>query len=166
MTQLVRSLTHPSAPHGLPIVHLVKNPPAVRETPVQFLSCRSPGEEKGYPLQYSGLDCIVHEAAESDMTEWLSLFTFCTTYTYSCAVLSCFCHVPLFVTLWSSPPGFSVHGDSPGKNTEGGCRALLQGIFLTQGSSPGLLYLLHWQKGSLPLARPGKPTHTALRDQI
>ena len=25
-----------------------------------------------------------------------------------------------------SPPGFSVHGDSPGKNTGVGCQALLQ----------------------------------------
>ena len=36
-------------------------------------SGRSPGEGKGYPLQYSGLensmDCIVHGVAESDMTE-------------------------------------------------------------------------------------------------
>ena len=31
-----------------------------------------------------------------------------------------------------SPPGSSVHGDSPGKNTEAGCHALLQGIFPTQ----------------------------------
>ena len=41
---------------------------------------RSPGEGKGYPLLYSGLensmDCIVHGVAESDMTERLSLFTF------------------------------------------------------------------------------------------
>ena len=38
---------------------------------------RSPGEGKGYPLQYSGLenwmDYIVHGVAESDMTEQLSL---------------------------------------------------------------------------------------------
>ena len=32
-----------------------------------------------------------------------------------------------------SPPGFSVYGDSPGKNTGVGCHALLQGIFLNQG---------------------------------
>ena len=38
-----------------------------------------------------------------------------------------------------SPPGSSVHGDSPGKNTGVGCYALLQGIFPTQGSNPGLL---------------------------
>ena len=35
--------------------------------------------------------------------------------------------------------------------------ALLQGIFPTQGSNPGLLCLLHWQAGSLPLAPPRKP---------
>ena len=37
-----------------------------------------------------------------------------------------------------SPPCFSVHGDSPDKNTGVGCHALLQGIFPTQGSNPGL----------------------------
>ena len=37
-----------------------------------------------------------------------------------------------------SPPGSSVHGDSPGKNTRVGCHAILQGIFPTQGSNPGL----------------------------
>ena len=37
-----------------------------------------------------------------------------------------------------SPPGSSAHGDSPGKNTGVGCHFLLQGIFPTQGSNPGL----------------------------
>ena len=41
------------------------------------------------------------------------------------------------LTLWDptdcSSPGFSVHWDSPGKNTEMGCHALLQGIFSIQG---------------------------------
>ena len=36
-----------------------------------------------------------------------------------------------------SPPGSSVHGDSPSKNTGVGCHALLQGIFSTQGLNPG-----------------------------
>ena len=39
-----------------------------------------------------------------------------------------------------SPSDFSVHGDSPGKNTGVGCHSLLQGIFLTQWSNPGLLH--------------------------
>ena len=38
---------------------------------------------------------------------------------------------------WSLP-GSSVHGDSPGRNTGASYHALLQGIFPTQGSNPGL----------------------------
>ena len=57
-----------------------------------------------------------------------------------------------------SPPGSSsVQGDPPGKNTGLGCHTLLQGIFLTQGSTPHLLHLLHWQVWSLPLAHLGSP---------
>ena len=37
-----------------------------------------------------------------------------------------------------SPPGSSVHGDSPGKNSGVGCYALLQGIILTQGLNTDL----------------------------
>ena len=37
-----------------------------------------------------------------------------------------------------SLPGSSVLGASPGKNTGVGCHAILQGIFLTQGSHPVL----------------------------
>ena len=36
--------------------------------------------------------------------------------------------------------GTSIHGDSPGKSTGIGCRALLQGILPTQGSKPILLH--------------------------
>ena len=46
-----------------------------------------------------------------------------------------------------SPPGSSVHGDSPSKNTGVGCHALLQGIFPTQGLSPDFLrcrQILYW----------------------
>ena len=54
-----------------------------------------------------------------------------------------------------SPPGSSVHGDSPGNDTGVGCHFLLQGIFPTQGSNPCLLRLLHRLVGSLTLAPPG-----------
>ena len=37
-----------------------------------------------------------------------------------------------------SSPDSSVHGDSPGRNIGGGCHALLQGIFPTQGLNPCL----------------------------
>ena len=46
--------------------------------------------------------------------------------------------------------------DSPDKKTGVGCHALLEGIFLTQGSNPCLLHLLLWQMGSLPLVPSGK----------
>ena len=35
-------------------------------------------------------------------------------------------------------PDTSVHGDSPGKNTEAGWHALLQGNLPSQGSNPGI----------------------------
>ena len=69
-------------------------------------------------------------------------------------MLSCFSHVQFF---GCSPPGSSVHGDSPGKNPGVGCLALLQGIFPTQESNLHLLHILHWQAGSLPLSHLGSP---------
>ena len=37
-----------------------------------------------------------------------------------------------------NPPGSAVHGESLGQDTGVGCHAVLQGIFLTQGSNTGL----------------------------
>ena len=39
-----------------------------------------------------------------------------------------------------SPPGSSVHGDFPGKNTGMGCYILFKRFFPTQASNPGLLH--------------------------
>ena len=44
----------------------------------------------------------------------------------------------LFNLLDCNPAGSSVHVNSPGKNTEVDCHALLQGIIPTQGSHTGL----------------------------
>ena len=66
-------------------------------------------------------------------------------------------HVWLSVILWTVacqaplPTRFS-------KNTGVDCHALLQGIFLTQVSSPYLLSLLHWQADSLLLSYAGSPS--------
>ena len=50
---------------------------------------RSPGEGKGYSLQYSGpensVDCIVHGVTERGTTEWLSLSLH--IYIYDCTDL-------------------------------------------------------------------------------
>ena len=76
---------------------------------------------------------------------------------HACSVIS-----DMSNCLWShglQPTSLLCPWNSSGKNTGVGCHALLQGIFPTQGSSPQLLHLLHWQAGSLPLAPPGKPIY-------
>ena len=58
-----------------------------------------------------------------------------------------------------SPPGSSVHGDSPGKSTRVDCHALLQGNLPNPGiksRSPAL------QVDSLPSEPPGKPKNTGV----
>ena len=50
--------------------------------------------------------------------------------------------------------GSSVEWDSPGKNTRVGCHVLLQGIFSTQGSNPGLP---HCRQTLYPLSHQGIP---------
>ena len=54
-------------------------------------------------------------------------------YELSCSVIPTLCN-----PMDSSPPGSSLHGDSPDKNTGVGSHSLLQGIFPTQGLNPGL----------------------------
>ena len=61
------------------------------------------------------------------------------------------------------PPCSSVHGDSPGKNTGMSCHGLLQGIFPTQGPSPGLPHrrrILHH------LSHQGSPSTTAASSKL
>ena len=53
-----------------------------------------------------------------------------------------------------SPPGSSVYENSLGKNIEVDCHALLQGIFPTQGSNPGLL---HCRRILYPLSHQESP---------
>ena len=81
----------------------------------------------------------------------------------SCKTLNIYCHCSLVAksccpTLCDpmdySWPGSLCTWDFPCTNTGVGCHFLLHGIFLTQGSSPCLLY---WQVGSLPLSHWGNP---------
>ena len=64
---------------------------------------------------------------------WKGLACFSRLYVLSPQSCPTFCD-PMDCSL----PGSSVHGHSPGKNTGGGCHALLQGIFLIQGLNSGL----------------------------
>ena len=62
-----------------------------------------------------------------------------------------------------SPADSSVHGDSPGKNTGVGCHALLQGIFPTQRSNPGLP---HCRQTLYRLSYQGRTSNIFLYNQI
>ena len=67
------------------------------------------------------------------------------SWCYMCAVLRC---SVVSNSLWPHgllPTRLLCPWNFPGKNTGVGCHFLLQGIFLTQGSNPHLLCLLHWQ---------------------
>ena len=55
-----------------------------------------------------------------------------------------------------SPPGSSVHGILKGRLLEWVAMPSSKGSS-DPGIEPGLLCLLHWQAGSLPLEPPGKP---------
>ena len=61
-----------------------------------------------------------------------------------------------------SLPGLSVHGILQTIQHGIGYHALLQVIYLTQGSNLYLLHLLRWQVDSLPLVPPSSPEETAM----
>ena len=73
---------------------------------------------------------------------------------YVCAVLSYCVMSNSFVTVAHQAP---LSMGLPRQDTGVGCHFLLQGVFLTQGSNPHLLYILHWQEDSLPLSHLGSP---------
>ena len=75
------------------------------------------------------------------------LLTFIYVCAQSCLILS--------IPKECSPPGSSVHGDSPGKNPGLGCHVLLQRIFPTQGLN---LSLAHYRWILYHLSHQGSPT--------
>ena len=91
----------------------------------------------------------------------ISQLIFTLYFSIICAVLCLLAqsHPPLCDSMYCSPPGSSVHGDSPGKNTGVGCHirgylTLLQGIFTTQGLNPSLL---HCWRILYHLSQQGRP---------
>ena len=65
-----------------------------------------------------------------------------TRETHAC-ILGLFICVLIFATPWTVACRLLCPWDFPSKNTGVGCHPVLQGIFLTQGSSPHLLHFLH-----------------------
>ena len=94
---------------------------------------RSPGEGKGSPLQCPA--CTKHTGPPQDTC---LVAQSCPTL---CDPMDC------------SPPGTSVHGDSPGKNVGVGCHALLPGDLPNPGIQPRSPAL---QADALTSEPPGK----------
>ena len=95
---------------------------------------------------------------------WFSLLSlFCVLGWKVRLLIWCVCvcaHSIMSDSMWPQgllPTRLLCPWNFPGKNTWAGWHFLLQGIFLTQGVSPPLLCLLHWQEDSLPLHHLGSP---------
>ena len=73
-------------------------------------------------------------------------------------VLSCSVVSEFFDPMDCSLPGFSLHEDSPYKNTGVSCHALIQGVFPTRDQ----IQVFHMQANSLPSEPPGKPMNTGV----
>ena len=110
---------------GFPGGTVVKNPPAGAEDMGSIPGFeRSPGEGNGSPLRYSCLGNPMDRGAWWGWVQSLGLqrvrhdlATVLCLVTQSCP--------NLFDPRHCTPPGSSVHRDSPGKNTGVGCPALL-----------------------------------------
>ena len=99
-------------------------------------------------------DHMSHFSPPNLLPWWIFSISYITSNTLCVCAKSHQSCPTLLDTMDYIPPGSSVHGDPPGKNTRVGFCALLQGIFPTQGLNPCLSCFLHWQVGSLPLAPP------------
>ena len=109
-----------------------------------FLTCIQVSQEAGWVVWYTHL---FQNFPQSIMTHTVKDFGIVNK-----------AEIDVLLELWNSvtsvvsnslqphkpiPTRFLCPWDFPGKNAEVGCHFLLQGIFLTQGSSLGLLHLLH-----------------------
>ena len=123
------------------VVLVIKNPPVNAGDLDSYGSGRSPGEGNGNPLQFSCLEnpmdreawwAIVHRVAKSQTRlKWLSTHARVVLMKKK-VTLSC-------LTLCNNIEACqALLQDSPCKSIGVGCHSLLQGIFSTQGSKPGL----------------------------
>ena len=127
---------------GFPVIHCL---PELAQTHIHWRVMPSNHHILCHPLLLlpSIFPCIKVFSNESALHIWWPKywsFSFSISPSNECCVLCLVaqsCQTPCN-PMDCSPPGSSIHGDSPGKNTGMGCHALLQGIFPTQGLNPGL----------------------------
>ena len=101
---------------------------------------RKISEETLHPAELNGQTCWAPQSPTTSFRSVLGLVA--QSYPTLCDPMDCV------------PPGSSILGDSPGKNTGVGFHVLLQGIFLTQGSNP---CLLHCRRILYHLSHRGSP---------
>ena len=82
----------------------------------------------------------------------------CSRGTGSESVCQSLSHVQLFATLWTIACQAPLSMGFSRQEYWSGLPRLPPGDPQSQGLNPGLLFLLHWQVGSLSLSLPGKPT--------
>ena len=95
---------------------------------------------------------LVHEFTDRRFT-----LSVCVCVCVCVHALSRFCQIWLFVTLWTVVPQGPLSTGFSRQEYWVGFHFLPQDFLATQGLTLGLLHLLHWQMGSLPLVPPGKP---------
>ena len=78
------------------------------------------------------------------------------THTHAC-MLSRFNHAQLLTILWTAACQAPLSMGFSRQEYWSGLPCPPPGVFLTQGLNSHLVYFLHWQVGSLPLAPPGNP---------
>ena len=124
------------------------------------LICKKPSPNLVFPMSLYSIN--IYPVTQDKKTKELSLNSL---FFVSVCMLGCFSYVHLFVSTWTVVQQAPLW-NFPGKNTGMDCHGFHQTIFLTQGSNPRLLCLLHWQAGSLPWAPPRKFRLSFISPQI
>ena len=116
-----------------------------------------PSELPSRPLHL----CLTQSYSLSSPSMILKRSNFHNSFTILCVyacVLNHFSCVWLFGTLWTVAHQASLSKGYARQEYWSELPLLPPGNFPNPTANPGLLYLLHWQAGSLPLAPPGKPS--------
>ena len=150
---------------GFPVAQLVKNPPAVRETWVRSLGWEDP-LEKGKATHSNSLAWRLSTGSQRVGHHWAT-FT-CTRTSLECSRMLtssiCWGFSSVSVSRSVASDSFRPHGlynprNSPGETIGVGSLSLLQGIFPTQGSNPGLL---HCRRILYQLSHKGSPIYICI----